>query len=373
MKGSDVVIVGGGAVGCATAYFLAKEGVKATVLESNRVAYGASGYAMGLLSPLSGVGIPGPLEELSQEGFRMHRQLAGELKEATGIDYHAHPYDSLYLAFGDHRDGDLEAVDGYSGQVEGVSCQWLDGPQVRALESRVSDRVTKALMVRGSWILEAQEYTQALAKAAEGLGAFVRHGEVQGLRKSGANIEIRTEAGFIEAAKVVLAMGPWTGTAREWLGLPIPVHPLKGQILRLAFHGPPLHYTLHCGGNYAGSKPDGLVWIGTTEETVGFDDRPTEEARAQIMREVALFLPAITRAYLVKQTACLRPVSADGLPIIGQVPGWDGVYCATGAGRKGILLSPSMARAVTQLITRGQSEVSVDLFSPARFVHTPSG
>ena len=115
MKNSDVVIVGGGAVGCATAYFLAKAGAKVTVLEKEKVAYGASGFAMGLLSPLYGLGIPGPLEGLSLEGFLMHRELAPELLESTGIDYHAHAQDSIYLAFSDEEAEGLKGIASYSG------------------------------------------------------------------------------------------------------------------------------------------------------------------------------------------------------------------------------------------------------------------
>ena len=367
MERTDVVIVGGGAVGCATAYFLAKEGVGVTVLESNTVAYGASGYAMGLLNPLSGAGIPGPLEELSLEGFQMHRNLAGELKEAGGIDYCARRRDSIHPVFTDGEVQELEAMARYSVKVEGVSCRWLDGPEVRSLEPRVSDGVSKALLLEGTLLLESHSYTQALARGAKEHGATIRQARVHGLRRPGANLEVGAEDGPIEAERVVLAMGPWAEAAREWLGLPIPVYPLKGQILRLELPGPPLQRSLHHGDNYVGSKPDGLVWAGTTEEEVGFDDRPTEEARAKILREVAAFLPAVEQGCLVRQTACLRPVTPDGLPILGQIPGWDGVYLATGAGRKGILVSPSMARAVTELIVRGQSELAVDIFSLGRF------
>ncbi|MCZ6535272.1 MAG: FAD-dependent oxidoreductase [Dehalococcoidia bacterium] len=368
METSDVVIVGGGAVGCATAYFLAKDGVKVTVLEKDTVAGAASGYAMGLLSPLSGAGIPGPLEELSLVGFLMHRDLVGELKEATGLEYHAHPKDSIYLAFSDEEAEALGAIEDYSSKVDGVSCRWLNGAEIRTFEPRVSEAVPRGLLVEGTWLLEADEYTRALAKGAEGYGAIFRENEVTGLKRSGGNLRVQTEGGVIEAEKVVLAMGPWTGAVQEWFDLPVPVSPLKGQILRMEIPGPPMRCSLHYNSNYAGSKPDGLVWIGTTEERVGFDDQPTEEAKVKIIKEVAIFFPPVTEGRLVRQTACLRPVSSDGLPIIGQVPGWDGVYLSTGAGRKGIILSPSMGKVTADLVAKGQSEISVDIFSPGRFM-----
>jgi glycine oxidase len=163
-------------------------------------------------------------------------------------------------------------------------------------------------------------------------------------------------------------MGPWTGQAGSWLGIPVPVVPLKGQILRLELAGPPLDYALyHSGGGYISSKPDGLTWVGTTEERVGFDDRSTEAARQSIMKGALEVMPVLSEARLALQTACLRPLSEDGLPIIGEVPGWEGVYLSTGAGRKGILLGPAMAQAIADLVTEGHTSLPVEPFSPGRF------
>ena len=279
MKNSDIVIVGGGAVGCATAYFLAKAGAKVTVLEKEKVAYGASGYAMGLLSPLYGLGIPGPLEGLSLEGFLMHRQLAPELLETTGIDYHAHSKDSIYLAFSDGEAEGLKGIEAYSERVDGVSCRWLDGPAVMAVEPRVSQAVYRGMLVKGTWLLDADLYTQALAQGARAYGAEFRDDAAVGLKRLAKGATVQTGGGDIKADAVVLAMGPWTGEVEGWLGVPVPVSPLKGQILRMVVEGPPMECSIHYNSNYVGPKADGLVWVGTTEERVGFDNAPTEEAR----------------------------------------------------------------------------------------------
>ena len=162
-------------------------------------------------------------------------------------------------------------------------------------------------------------------------------------------------------------MGPWRDQIYDWLDVAIPLYPLKGQILRLSLPGQALRHTLQHGSNYAGSKPDGLVWVGTTEETVGFDDKITEAARIQILRDVSSFLPTVADGRVILQTACLRPVTQDGFPILGAVPGWEDVLMAAGAGRKGILLSPSMGEAISQIITCGSSYYDLGHFEPARF------
>ncbi len=367
MKNTDVIIVGGGAVGCATAYFLSKAGAKVTVIEKNRIAFGASGYAMGLLSPLYGQGIPGPLESLSLNGFLMHRQLVEELVDSTGVDYHAHTRDSIYLSLSDEDEENLKNIASYSGNVDGVSCQWLTGPELRDAEPRVTPAAERGMLVSGTWVLEADKYTEALVAGAKLHGATLLDQSVTGLERRSKGAVVQTDQGDIEADAVILAMGPWTGDAEKWLGVPVPVGPLKGQILRMDVGGPAMTCSIHYASNYAGPKADGLTWIGTTEERVGFDNEPTMEARQHIIQEVGEFFPPVLTGRVVRQTACLRPVAPDGLPVIGPVPGWEGVYLSTGAGRKGIILSPSMAKLTADMALGRTDEAAMAPFSPGRF------
>ena len=115
------------------------------------------------------------------------------------------------------------------------------------------------------------------------------------------------------------------------------------------------------------TKPDGLLWAGTTEEEAGFDETLTSDARDSIMAKLLKMLPSLEDAQLVRQTACLRPLSEDRLPILGRVPSMEGVYVATGGGRKGIVFGPAMGRIITDLITRGESDVDVKTLGPGRF------
>jgi glycine/D-amino acid oxidase-like deaminating enzyme len=147
------------------------------------------------------------------------------------------------------------------------------------------------------------------------------------------------------------------------------VAPLKGQILRLRLpEGAVLASSLHMGGSYMALKPDGLLWAGTTEERVGFHEEPTQAGRDKIMGDVLTMAPSLADAQLVQHTACLRPLSADGLPIVGRVPGWTNLYLGTGAGRKGILWSTGMSQGLADLVLRGKSGVpGLEHLDPARF------
>ena len=367
---AEVVIVGGGVVGCATAYLLAKDGVPATLVEREAIGSCASGFAAGLLDPLHGYGIPGPLERLTQESFRMHLSMADELKADAGVDLEYGRLPCLWVALNDAEAQELEEIHQLALRAEGFSTRWLDAEEARSLEPRLSPGVLGAVCVEGMSQVASYEYTLGLAKAAEKYGATIKCGTVKGLRRSNGRVSGVLLAGGEEIAteQVVLAIGPWTEASAEWLGFPVPVGPLKGQILRLDLEGPSLEYVLYrCGGGYVSSKPDGLIWVGTTEERVGFDDCPTMEARESIMRGAVEIMPKLSEARLVRQTACLRPASEDGLPIIGEVPGWQGVYLATGAGRKGILLAPAIARAVSDMITCGHTGLPIEGLSPDRF------
>ena len=366
---AEVVIVGGGIVGCATAYFLAQRGVQATIIEKEAVGSCASGFAAGLLNPLYGHGIPGPLESLAQESFRIHMRLADEVRVETGVDPQMQATSSIWVAFNEAETEEVGELFQLTQGMTGFSAQWLDSKDIRSLESRISPYVMNGMRVEGTRQVSSYEYTLALSKAAENRGASIRHGTMRGLSHSDGRVTgVVLENEEVSCGKVVMAMGPWTGQVEGWLATPVPVGPLKGQILRLEMAGPPLgHSFYHSRGGYISAKPDGLIWIGTTEEHVGFDDHPTPEARESILKEAMRVMPALSEANVVLQTACLRPVSEDGLPIIGVVPGRDGAYLATGAGRKGILLGPAMAQATADLITNGHTDLPIGPFSPGRF------
>ncbi len=114
-------------------------------------------------------------------------------------------------------------------------------------------------------------------------------------------------------------------------------------------------------------KADGKLWAAATEEEAGFDLSTTADARRSLLDRAAQVLPAVTQARILEQTACLRPRTPDGLPILGKVPERDNVYLATGGGKKGILLAPAMSVVLPDLIVRGETRLPIGDFAPARF------
>lgn len=368
IRGADVVIVGGGLAGLATAYYLGKAGVPSIVVERDAVGSHASGFAYGGLSPLSGTGIPGPLAEMAQEGMRLHRDLAPALLEETGIgvDFRTRP--SLALALDEADVHRLRAALPWQQQQTGYAVRWVDAAEARAIEPRVSEQCLGGVLLEGGADVEPYRLVLALTRAVEKLGGEIRHGRVTGLRRQGEAVTaVHLERGELACRAAVLALGPWSGDAAAWLDRPIPVRPLKGQILRLQAPGPPVACSVGWGHHYATTKPDGLVWAGTTEEEAGFDEETSPAARDSIGAALVTMLPAMLDAQVVHQTACLRPVAADGLLVLGPVAGWSGLYLATGGARKGILYGPAMGQAVADLIVSGRAKTALDAFAPDRF------
>ncbi len=368
VESSDVVVVGGGITGVSTALYLTKEGVSTVLIEKDSVGSHASGFAYGGLGSHGSSAVGGAAFDLASEGMRLHRQLAEELPEQTGINTEYRPRSSLSLVFDeDEAEAARAALPSKQGQG-GYSMSWADPRALKEIDPRISDAALGGVHVGGTADVDPYRLVLAMAQAAMRSGAEIRRGRVHGVSREGNGYRISTDGRSLACGSVVLAMGPWGGGASSWLGVPIPVRPLKGQILRLWAPGPPVRCSIGWDGNYATTKPDGLLWAGTTEEEAGFDETPTSEGRSRIMASLLKMFPSLTETQLVRQTACLRPLSADGLPVLGEAPGWDGVHVATGAGRSGIVLGPAMGRITANLIITGEAGMSITPFEPRRFV-----
>ncbi|MCH8223967.1 MAG: FAD-dependent oxidoreductase [Chloroflexi bacterium] len=366
---TDVVVVGGGVVGCAAAYYLAGEGLSVTIVERDSVASHASGFAYGGLTPVMGIYIDDPLVALSAYADELHAELAESLPELTGVDteYRAKP--SLMLATRADEVPAIRELYEWLTEHHGGNIGWLEQRELRETEARLSPDIPAGMFTDISHEVEPYKFTLALAQAAESRGAEFRNAQVTGLKLNGGGGVEKVVLGDDEIAAhdVVLAMGPWSGEVGAWTGIDVPIGPLKGQLLRLAAPGDPLAISLSWSGNYATTKPDGLLWAGTTEEEAGFDENPSAEGRDQIMASLVKVLPYLADARLAQHTACLRPVAPDGLPIIGQVPNVPGAWLASGTGRKGILLGPGMGRVVADMIIGKTPEVDVSRLGLERF------
>lgn len=354
-----VVVCGGGAIGCSIAHFLARRGVKTTVVESTGIACAASGKSGGFLARDWCAGTP--LDPLARRSFELHAELAAEIADNWGYRR-------------------LDTYGGFASRRVSLG-QYRSAYELNWFASDVA--VSQAL---GSPETTAQvhpaRYTEAMMRAAERLGAELKYGRVVALRRDGERIAgVDLDDGQVIAADaVVIAMGPWSVLAARWMPLP-PVFGLKGHSLvfdtgdRVPAEAAFLEYQEETGAVLTPElfpRPDGTIYVCgiSGEEVVPLDPArvvPDNGAIYRLETMCCALSPVLAAAPIVARQACYRPVTGDGLPLIGRVPGVAGAYIATGHSVWGILNAPATGEAMAELIAEGAAH-TVDLapFDPAR-------
>lgn len=367
----DVIVVGAGVMGCGTAYWLSKAGLNVLVLEQEAIASGASGMAAAMLEAVghgAHLTADDPLSAFASAGFAAHQALRPQLWAETGTDVGYRDNPVLHPAFTPEEATTLQAY-AQAHHSSSTTVEWREGAALWEIEPRINRTMLGALVTQQAQVL-APRLVLALARVAEEHGMILRHGTVIGLeRQAGGGLGVRLRNGdILTAPTVVLAMGPWSAQAAAWVGLRIPVYPVRGQLLELRVPDPQLRATISYGGMYVVAKADGITLAGTTEEhDSGFVAQPTIAGREAILEAALHMAPGLEEAQVVGHICGLRPCSEDRLPLIGPVAGWPGVYMLAGHFRSGMLLSIISTRSIAELIVEGKSTVALDAFDPARF------
>jgi glycine oxidase len=363
---TGIVVVGGGITGAFTAYFLSRAGIETTLIERDEIAGHASGSNPGGLNPLHGAGIPGPMQQVALDAFRLHEDNWGSIRELAGIDFSARRTARLHLAVDRQDVEQLERVRKPYDSTPGFTARWVERDELSTIEPGLDRAVERGLWTEGNARVDAATYTRAVARAASALGTAVVKGEVQGLRRHGGRVTgVDLRNGSIGCDGVVIASGPWCGEPARWLGIPIPVEPVKGELLLVAGRGMRADLAWRNAAVYG--TAGGEAWLGGTEERVGFDATPSSRARAAILERVSHVVPKMRSPRVLRHVAALRPVTRDGIPIVGLAGNLDNACLAVGSGRKGVLLSAAIGRAAADLVTSGSTAVPIGACSAERW------
>ena len=364
---TDVIIIGGGVMGCSVAYQLAKLGIKSTVLERAKFAAGASGATAGVVAPLWHV------ERSSEASFALGMRsldrfptLAKDLVEA-GIDPGFRQNGVLKLAFSPEEVDELKRNLAWQGEL-GLGVTWLDSESVIQREPEVNREVLGGVFSPKEGHIEGQRYVEALAHAASRLGAQLHEGvEVTGLELQGHNVMgVRTNTGVYHSSHTVLAAGPWSGIANRWLPEKLPVRPVKGQRILLRKAGFLPKCPVRSFQTYAVPWTDGAVLVASTREEGIFNEEPTAAGISHLLSEAVTSFPVLKDAVFIGARAGVRPGTPDDVPIMGPVPGWEGLSVITGHDHVGIILSPGSGELMANYIDTGNAR-PLEPFSIARF------
>lgn len=363
----EVVIIGGGIIGCALAWELAKTGVASRVIERREIAREASWASAGIISP------PGPRHgsraELALQSFLRYPSLIAEVESITGQSVGYVRSGEVELA----TDETVSALrDTLGWQLShGLSVEMIDAAAIRDCEPAVHPSFAHGIVSEDAGSLVLSRMAAALARAATMRGAsIVEHTPIGGIvAERGRATGVRTFDGIVPAGTVVIAAGAWSRTLGESIDFSIPTIPVKGQMLSIADPPIPLRSVIAAGGGYFVPRADGTIAVGATEEhDAGFDTGVTPAGVAWLTDLVRRVAPSLLEGRLHDTWAGLRPGVEDGEPIIGRVPHLDNVWIATGHFRSGALLAPATAQALAASITSGQTDPLLAPFDPARLV-----
>jgi glycine oxidase len=362
----DVVVVGGGVMGCASAWLLARAGAKVVVLERSVPGAEASSAAAGILGAQSEARAPGPLTDLFLSSRSRYRSFASELTQETGVDVGYRSCGVLEVAFDASRREALANAFGWQKSC-GLDIDSLDGDSLRRLEPALSSELAGGIRFREDARLDPPAFLRALhiaalrAGARFRTGAYVKRVTLEGERATGVELEDGTE---ISASRVVVAAGSWSTLVG---GVPLParaVRPARGQIVELDNREPVLSSVVYGPDCYLVPRDDGRVLVGSTLEFVGYRREVTARAVRDLLTAALRLVPGLENASLGRTWSNFRPYTESGLPLIGPTP-IAGLILATGHHRNGILLAPITAEIVRELSLGRPAPIDLSPFIPA--------
>jgi D-hydroxyproline dehydrogenase subunit beta len=386
MAGSDVVIVGGGIIGAACAYELARSGASVTLLERDELAAGASGRNIGFF------GLPWDpvLDPMARSSLQMYLEVTED--PPVPVHFDREPIGTLAVAV-DEDDAAMVREEAAAAGHAGLRAERLDAAGLKELEPEVTSDVSEAWLFDEGRRVDPGALTLALAELARRAGATIRH-HLPGRRllSRGETVTgVVTDDGVIECDTVVLAAGPWSTGLLRPLGIHIPVRGARGWLIQLAPPRPLLSHWVEgsartlwrrevepvTAGEFSEGvarddigaviqpSPDGTIVAGTSREpALAWSAEDLHVARAVAGCAIRL-LPALADAPVLGTWAGIRPMSPDERPFIGWLR--PGLFAATGHGSEGVILGGGTARLVAATVQGREPPLEPTPFDPLRF------
>ena len=364
---TDVAIVGGGVIGCSIAYQLCKRGIRTTVFEKSRFGAAASGATAGVVGPLRHIDRWAKATgEMGLRSLDMFPGLSAELVDA-GIDPEFRQTGVLKVARTPDQEKSLQDDLGWQEEL-GLGVGWLERDEVLDREPEVTPEVIGGIFSPREGYVRGERYVASLVQAASRLGGeFLEGEEVVSLVRDGGTVTgVKTASDTYNAGHTVLAAGPWTGVDGRWVDGRLPVLPAKGERILLRKSGFMPRCPVSGFDGYVIPQVDGNLLVAATRVEGRFDLEPTAAGVAEMIAAATALFPGLAEASFVGVRVGVRPASPDGEPLLGPVPGTQGLSLATGHDHVGIMLSPATGEMMAEYLATGDAG-PLEPFSPARF------
>lgn len=374
---SDVLVVGAGVMGAATAYFAARQGLRVTVLDKGLPASGTSSACEGniLVSDKE----LGPELELTRyslgvwQGDLADHERLWEFERKGGIIVASRESSLASL----HR---IIAVQ----KDFGVRVEELDREALRRAEPHITDEALGGAYYPEDCQVQPMLVAAQLVRLAVAAGAtFHADTPVTGFLRSGDRVTgARTARGDFPASAVVNCTGTWAGELAALAGVEVPVMPRRGFVMVTEPLPPMVHHKVYAaeyidnvGSSDAGLQaspvvegtPSGTILIGSTRERVGFDRSVSTEALARLAQNAVALFPFLADVKAIRHYHGFRPYCPDHLPVIGHDERAPGLWHAAGHEGAGIGLSAGTGKLLAQALAGQAPDLDLSPFSPARF------
>jgi hydrogen cyanide synthase HcnC len=386
-----VVVVGGGVIGCAVAYYTAMRGLDVTLVDvpkRGRATSASAGglwpigesvglgcgviFAKALMAAGDGGGHPGrlprPFLEFALASNAMFPRLAASLRQTAGMDVELEPTSLLFVMYDEGDEAFARGLwDDYPGERH--LFEWLTPGQVAAAEPALTTRIRGGLRFHGDDQINPYRFADALRAGARTFGATIlSHTEVTGVRRDGSRVTGVDIAGRTLPCDVMVnAAGAWAGQIAAMAGTSVPVTPVRGQIVCTETLPRTLNACVSTTDCYLAQKKHGEIIIGSTTEHVGYDTGVTATAMRTLSVGAVRAVPSLAEATVKRVWAGLRPGSPDELPILGPVDGLGGYLNACGHFRTGILNAPLTGLVLADLAAGAAPSHPIEPFLLSRF------
>lgn len=356
------LIIGAGAIGLQSARLLALAGRKVTLIDQSAVGQEASWAGGGIVSPLYPWRYSEAITALAHWSQDFYPQLGESLLAQTGIDPEVYQTGLYWLDLHDEAEA-LTWAEQHNRPLARVPMD-----EVRAAVPSLGEGFSRAVYMQGVANVRNPRLLQALRAALQQMDnvQVLENHKVEGfVREGGRIVGVQTAQGELHADQVVVAAGAWSGDLLATLGLELPVKPMKGQMILFKCSDDFLPSMVLAKRRYAIPRKDGHILVGSTLEDVGFDKTPTEDALQSLRRTAIELLPALADAEVVKHWAGLRPGSPDGVPFIGPVAGFEGLWLNCGHFRNGLVLAPASCQLLADLMLGREPIIDPAPYAPA--------
>ena len=362
----DVIIIGGGVIGTACAYFLANKGARVLLLERSHLSCGASGSTAAIIA-ISGSGsTPEALTHLSLESYNLILEQVHDFDPPVEINQGG----LLYAAMNEQEAAAIHPFYDEISQM-GIECVLMNGSEARRMEPMLADHVVSAVYNPAGFHVNPFRLGQAYLNAALRQGGRVEYGvKVQHIVTEGDGApKVKTNRGEYQGDWIVVAGGAHTPALLSAHGVDIPIIPARGQVI-LTEACPRMtdRVLMFVDHLYARQTASGNFYLGSHTEFVGYENRITLEKIAAFARSFTRSLPALARVRALRFFAGFRPICEDNLPVIGPIPGCPKLIVASGHGRSGVRFSASTGKAVSEMVMDAKTEQPMEAFSPERFM-----